>query len=246
MPYRGVFVIFVSLSLKPLAVLIDSLILIFYFPSRAPPIPEVAHTDASTESLVDVDSVHVNTVPADYPSQPVKTETQAERLEREAEDEERELEAEYDDAKRQAKREAKAKAHQAKVKAQEAKDKAQDKAQEVKDKTQNKAHEVKDKAQDKAHEVKDKAHEVKDKAQAEAREKADKASKAIKSTSKDIQRNSDNPVIVGNAVVVAVLSAALGFGAYRKYAAGELTWKVVGTWAGLAGLFATGDYYFSQ
>lgn len=42
------------------------------------------------------------------------------------------------------------------------------------------------------------------------------------------------------------LSAGLGFGAYRKYAAGELTWKVVGAWAGVVGLFAAGDFYLSQ
>jgi len=61
-----------------------------------------------------------------------------------------------------------------------------------------------------------------------------------------IEANSDNPVFIGNAVAVVALSAGLGFGAYRKYAAGELTWKVVGAWTGIVGLFAVGDYYLSQ
>lgn len=61
-----------------------------------------------------------------------------------------------------------------------------------------------------------------------------------------LQRNSDNPVFIGNAVAVVALSVGLGFGAYRKYAAGELTWKVVAAWVGVVGLFATGDYYLSQ
>ena len=135
--------------------------------------PQVDHSDVDTESLIDVDSHHVNSVPSDYRSQSVKTDTQAERLEHEAEDQERALE-----------HEAKYKKHQAKSKA-------------------NKA-------------------------------------------AKKFQDNSDNPVVIGNAVVVAALSAALGFGAYRKYAAGELTWKVVGAWAGVVGLFAAGDYYVSQ
>lgn len=38
----------------------------------------------------------------------------------------------------------------------------------------------------------------------------------------------------------------MGFGAYRKYAAGELTWKVVAAWTGVVGLFAAGDYYLSS
>lgn len=182
-------------------------------PSRAPPLPEVAHTDASTESLVDVDSVHVSTVPSDFETQSIKTDTQADRIQREAEDEQRELEAEYEEVKRQAKREAKEKAQQVK---------------------------------EEAHRAEEKAQELKAKAEAEAKRKIGKVSKVAKSTGHDLHENADNPVIVGNAVVVAVLSAALGFGAYRKYAAGELTWKVVGAWVGVVGLFAAGDYYLSQ
>lgn len=53
-------------------------------------------------------------------------------------------------------------------------------------------------------------------------------------------------MFIGNAIAVVGLSAGLGFGAYRKYAAGELTWKVVGAWAGVVGLFAAGDFYLSQ
>ena len=54
--------------------------------SRAPALPEVVHTEDSTSSLVDVDSPHVVSVPSDYESQSIKTDTQAARLEREAED----------------------------------------------------------------------------------------------------------------------------------------------------------------
>merc|ERR1711939_129825 len=41
---------------------------------------------ASTSSLVDVDSPHVSSVPSDFESQSIKTDTQAARIEREAED----------------------------------------------------------------------------------------------------------------------------------------------------------------
>jgi septal ring factor EnvC (AmiA/AmiB activator) len=87
-------------------------------------------------------------------------------------------------------------------------------------------------------------------AAAKAAEKLEKAEKEAKAKGKRakarLEANSDNPVFIGNAVAVVALSAGLGFGAYRKYAAGELSWKVVGTWTGIVGLFAVGDYYLSQ
>ena len=94
-------------------------------------------------------------------------------------------------------------------------------------------------------------------AEARVKEVAQKASKSTSKAEKDakakgkkavqsLEANSDNPVFIGNAVAVVALSAGLGFGAYRKYAAGELTWKVVGAWTGIVGLFAAGDYYLSQ
>jgi hypothetical protein len=52
--------------------------------SRAPAMPQVEHSDDSVSSLVDVDSPHISSVPSDYESQSVKTDTQAERQEREA------------------------------------------------------------------------------------------------------------------------------------------------------------------
>lgn len=55
--------------------------------SRAPPPPEVEKKEAeSTVNLIDVDSPHVASVPPDFEEQKVKTTTQAERLEREAQE----------------------------------------------------------------------------------------------------------------------------------------------------------------
>ena len=119
-------------------------------------------------------------MPSDFKSQDVKTTTQAERLEREAQQAEMRLKAEVEHAEKEFHKKEKA-----------------------------------------------------------AKEK-------VKKTAGHFERNSDNPVFIGNAIAVVVLSAGLGFGAYRKYAAGELTWKVVAAWTGLVGLFAAGDYYLSQ
>jgi hypothetical protein len=53
--------------------------------AAAPQPPQVVHTTAdSTSSLVDVDAPSVRTVPSDFLDQDVKTDTQADRLEREA------------------------------------------------------------------------------------------------------------------------------------------------------------------
>ncbi|ORY07401.1 hypothetical protein BCR34DRAFT_20712 [Clohesyomyces aquaticus] len=135
--------------------------------SRAPPVPEVEHTDDSTSSLIDVDSPHISSVPSTYSSQSVKTDTQATRLEQEAS-------------------------------------------------------------------AKEKAEDAKERAKA----KASRGSSRIKD-------NSNNPVVLGNAITVGVLGTVLGIGAYRKWAGGELSWKVVGAWAGVVGLFGVADYYVS-
>jgi cation transport ATPase len=143
--------------------------------------PELEHTDSPVEvSLIDVDTESVHTVPSDFASQPIKTETQRDRIEHEAEVIEARAKEAYAASKAKA-----------------------------------------------------------EKAEKEAKAKAKKARS-------NLEANRDNPVYVGNAVAVVALSAGLGFGAYRKYAAGELTWKVAGAWAGVVGLFATGDYFLSQ
>lgn len=85
----------------------------------------------------------------------------------------------------------------------------------------------------------DKARDKLEPKKKEGREKARKA--------KDIlEANSDNPVVVANAVAVLALGGALGFGAYRKYEAGELSLKIVATWSGVVGVVALGDYFLSR
>ncbi|CAD0083876.1 unnamed protein product [Aureobasidium vineae] len=133
------------------------------------------HTDDEVHELIDVDSPHISSVPSDFQSQEIQTETQAERERLES----------------------------------EAREEAQKKAQQ--------------------------AEELKEK----AKQKAQKATEKAKA-------NSDNPVVLGNTVAVVALGGLLGFGAYRKYTAGELTWKVAGAWAGIVGVFALGDYYASK
>jgi len=75
---------------------------------------------------------------------------------------------------------------------------------------------------------------------------AGKAKKGARETEEWADKNKRNPVVVGNAVVIAALGALLGTGAYRMHKANTLTWNVVGAWTGAVGLFAVGDYFVSQ
>lgn len=84
-------------------------------------------------------------------------------------------------------------------------------------------------------EVKEEAEKLKERAAAKKESAKEKAKK-----------NADNPVVIGNAVGLAIVGGIVGFGAYRQYARGELTGKVVAAWAAAIGLFGVGDYYVSQ
>lgn len=140
--------------------------------SRAPPPPEIEKTESiSTSSLVDVDAPSVHSVHSDFPTQEIKTDTQAARLEREAE-------------------EALARKRQ----------------------------------------------------QAASSSKKEKREKAAR----NVSQNAQNPVYVGNAVIMTALGAGLGYGAYKKHIEGKLSWEVAGIWAGAVGLFVGVDYFVSK
>ncbi|KXT05450.1 hypothetical protein AC578_11043, partial [Pseudocercospora eumusae] len=83
-------------------------------------------------------------------------------------------------------------------------------------------------------------------AKGKAKEEWQQAKKDGKKAEDWAEKNKNNPVVVGNAVVIAALGALLGTGAYRMHKSNTLTWNVVGAWAGAVGLFAVGDYYVSQ
>lgn len=80
----------------------------------------------------------------------------------------------------------------------------------------------------------------------EAKKLKEKAAAKKDSAKEKAKKNADNPVVIGNAVGLALVGGIVGFGAYRQYARGELTGKVVAAWAAALGLFGVGDYYISQ
>lgn len=81
--------------------------------------------------------------------------------------------------------------------------------------------------------------------QARARENTGKKAKARKAES-GLRKNADNPVFIGNAVLVTLLGAGLGFGAYRQHVQGKLSWEAVGLWSGVVGAVGAVDYFVSK
>jgi pyruvate dehydrogenase E2 component (dihydrolipoamide acetyltransferase) len=67
-----------------------------------------------------------------------------------------------------------------------------------------------------------------------------------KAKSSSVYRNADNPVYIGNAVLLGLVGAGLGFGAYKKHLNGKLSWELVGLWSGAVGAFGAVDYFVSK
>ncbi|KAL8800885.1 MAG: hypothetical protein Q9182_004859 [Xanthomendoza sp. 2 TL-2023] len=148
-------------------------------------------------------------------------------------------------------------AHEAEDKAREESAKASQKTKETAAEADKKASEASSKASGKAKEFSDYASQKGDELSKDAGDKYDKAKKSAarnyregkeeaKEKGNELSRNRDNPVVVGNAVIIGVGSVALGFAGYQKYAKGELSWEVVGLATAALGAFAVGDYYLSQ
>ncbi|KAL8969746.1 MAG: hypothetical protein Q9183_001852 [Haloplaca sp. 2 TL-2023] len=196
--------------------------------ARAPAPPSVENTESSASSLVDVDSPHVSSVPSDFESQAAQTKTQAERMAHEAEDKARET------------------SNKAGEKTKETAAEADKKASEASSKASGKAKEFSEYASEKGDELSKEAGDNYDKAKRSAARNYREGKKEAEAKGNELSRNRDNPVVVANAVIVGAGSATLGFMAYQKYAAGELSWKLAGITAGAVSVFAIGDYYASQ
>ncbi len=83
--------------------------------SRAHPVPSLENTESEAASLVDVDSPHVSSVKSDFEDQAIKTETQAERLEQEADSEARQASQQASEKASRAKDKASKEAKKAKA-----------------------------------------------------------------------------------------------------------------------------------
>ncbi|KAL8888643.1 MAG: hypothetical protein Q9215_003952 [Flavoplaca cf. flavocitrina] len=195
---------------------------------RAPAQPSIENTESSASSLVDVDSPHISSVPSDFESQTTQTKTQGERMAHEAEDKAREESA------------------KASQKTKETAADADKKASEASSKASGKAKESSEYASEKADELSKDASNKYDKAKKTAARNYRDGKEEAKEKGNELSRNRDNPVVVGNALVIGIGSVALGFVGYQKYAKGELSWEVAGITAAAVSAFAVGDYYLSQ
>ncbi|TQS39249.1 hypothetical protein Golomagni_00233 [Golovinomyces magnicellulatus] len=151
---------------------------------RAPaPIELERHEPVPAVSLIDTDAASVLTVPSDFSSQSVQTETQASRIEHELEVEE-------------------------KARARAVKESLEDTTK--KDRQSN-----------------------------------EKNARSKKSGDRP-DGDAGDLVLLFNTVAVIAIGSGLGFGAYQKYTAGELSWKAVGLWAGVVGAFAMANFNLTQ
>ncbi|QIX01337.1 hypothetical protein AMS68_006854 [Peltaster fructicola] len=186
--------------------------------TRIPPhVPEIAHEDSSVHSLDSHGSINVSNPVPSYAEQGKQAEDEARKTEQKA-------------------------AQSAKQSA----DKASDSVKDTSKAAGNKIDEYEREGQKAYNDVKKEVKKDYNKVKKEAGVQQEKAKKSAKHAERWAEENRNNPVVVGNAVVVTALAGLIGFGAYRKYIAGELNWKVAGTWAGVVGLFAVGDYYVSS
>lgn len=141
---------------------------------------------------------------------------------------------------------AEERAEEARREAQQAADEMSKEAKDFMQHAEDDAKRLQKDASSKFDKFKSEAKETKSQFSKTVSAEASKAKKNAKETEEWADKNKSNPVVVGNAVVIAALGALLGTGAYRMHKANTLTWNVVGAWAGAVGLFAVGDYFVSQ
>lgn len=80
----------------------------------------------------------------------------------------------------------------------------------------------------------------------EERKAKGKAKAKAKAKAGSVRSNAHNPVYLGNALILGLAGAGLGYGAYRKHAAGQLSWELVGWFSGAVGAFGAVDYFVSK
>ncbi|KAI9930193.1 hypothetical protein MW887_012005 [Aspergillus wentii] len=88
--------------------------------------------------------------------------------------------------------------------------------------------------------------EAKEEEDKKAQEKKRKAKAKAKAEDSGLFANKGNPVVLGNALLITLASAGLGYGAYRKHLEGQLSWQIVGWASGAVGAFGAVDYLVSK
>lgn len=88
----------------------------------------------------------------------------------------------------------------------------------------------------------EKAKAGKEKAKQGAHEAKERAESCIAK----LRRNKGNPVVVANALLIAVASGIVGYHAYERHLKGMLNWEVVAAWGGAIGLGVGADYFVSR
>ena len=118
----------------------------------------------------------------------------------------------------------------------------EDQATKTQTQATRKEHEAEDNAREYAQKASDAVSDAKKKAGVKGKEAKEKA----KTSGKKLQDNRDNPVVIGNVVVLTVGTIALAAGAYQKHKEGKLDWQLAGAVAGVVGILGVADYFASK
>ncbi|RPA76395.1 hypothetical protein BJ508DRAFT_417604 [Ascobolus immersus RN42] len=189
--------------------------------AAAPQPPQLETTTGENTSLPDVDSASVNVVPHDYLEQEVKTSTQADRIEIEAE---------------QAKNQAELNIHTAEEKAKEAAKEAKEEAKEEAEKAKAAAEKIEKKAEKKVKEAEEKV-----------KRKVDQGKEAAKKGLKKAEDEwNEEPEVVINTAISSIIAVALGVVGWQRYKVGRLGLREVGIAAAGLAVFGGLDYFFTR
>lgn len=113
-------------------------------------------------------------------------------------------------------------------------------------KTETQAQRLEAEASEEAKTVREKASNAASAAKKKAATKGKESKAEAKRDWAVLKENSDNPVVIGNALIWAVGAAAIGFGVYKKHSEGKLDGKLAGIATAGVAAFAAVDYYASQ
>lgn len=108
--------------------------------------------------------------------------------------------------------------------------------------TQEKREELQEEARERAEEAREKAEQAKKVAARKSKEAEGKAKQFLGQA----KENSNNPVVIGNVVVMGALAAVFGTRVYQRWQREGFSWEFAGITAGFVAAFGVADYFISR
>lgn len=90
------------------------------------------------------------------------------------------------------------------------------------------------------------ANELEERAVKRSKQAASEAKSAAKSAADLAEKNADNPVVIGNVVVVGALAAVFGTQIYKRWNQEGFSWSFFGLGLAAVGAIGAADYFVSR